>query len=49
MIEVELLKPHTHSGVLHAPGDTLELDDATARWLVDQGAARPIESTHEED
>ena len=49
MFEVELLKPHTPSGVLHAPGDTLELDDATARWLVDQGVARRIESSHDED
>jgi hypothetical protein len=49
MTEVELLKPHTHAGAIYAPGDVLELDEATARWLIDQGVARPIESIHEED
>ncbi|MGH7343278.1 MAG: DUF7210 family protein [Candidatus Rokuibacteriota bacterium] len=42
MTEVELIKPHTHAGVLHAPGETLELDEATARWLIDQSVARPL-------
>lgn len=38
---LELLKPHTHAGVLHAPGTHLELDEATARWLIEHGVAQP--------
>lgn len=38
---IELLKPHTHGGVLHAPGAHLEIDEATAHWLIEHGVARP--------
>ncbi len=42
MTEIELIKPHTHAGVLHASGDILQLDEATARWLIEQGVAHLI-------
>jgi len=42
MPQVELLKPHTHAGVDHAPGAVIELDDDLARWLSDLGIARPV-------
>lgn len=37
---LELIKPHTHAGRLYSPGERLDLDEATARWLIDQGVAR---------
>ena len=40
-MHVELLKPHTHAGVAHAPGTVIELDDDLARWLIDLETARP--------
>jgi len=39
---LEFLQPHTHAGVLHAAGTALEIPDATARWLIDRGVARPV-------
>jgi len=39
---LEFLQPHTHAGVLYAPGTALEIPDATARWLIDRGVARPV-------
>jgi hypothetical protein len=41
MPQIELLKPHTHAGVDHAPGAVIELDNDLARWLIDLGTARP--------
>ncbi|MEF8729514.1 MAG: hypothetical protein V5B34_15100 [Accumulibacter sp.] len=41
-MHVELLKPHTHAGVDHAPGAVIELDDELARWLIDLETARPV-------
>ena len=42
MPHVELLTPHTHAGVDHAPGAVIELDDDLARWLTGLGTARPV-------
>ncbi|MBI3144348.1 MAG: hypothetical protein HYZ18_03590 [Pseudogulbenkiania sp.] len=44
---IELLKPHTHAGVLHAPGTHLGIDEATARWLIERGVAKPTEAPDE--
>lgn len=44
-MDVELLKPHTHAGVDHAPGTVIELDDDLARWLIDLETARPARAT----
>ena len=41
-MQIELLKPHTHAGVDHAPGAVIELDDHLARWLTDLGTARLV-------
>ena len=41
-MKIELLKPHTHAGTLYQPGQSLALDDAAARWLVDAGVARIV-------
>jgi len=37
---VTLIKPHTHAGLDYQPGDTLDVDEATARWLNANGIAR---------
>jgi len=40
---VELLKPHTHTGIAYPPGAVIALDDDLAQWLVDAGIARPVQ------
>ena len=40
---LELLKPHTHAGKRRIAGDRLELNDASARWLIAQGIAKQVE------
>lgn len=37
---VELLKPHTHTGIAYPPGAVIALDDDLAQWLMDAGIAR---------
>ena len=37
---IEPLKPHTHAGKRLAVGDRLDLNDASARWLITQGTAK---------
>lgn len=44
-MHVELLKPHTHAGVDHAPGAVIELGHDLARWLIDLETARPVRAT----
>ncbi|EPW2942125.1 DUF7210 family protein [Pseudomonas aeruginosa] len=44
---LELIKPHTHAGVLHAAGSRLDVDEATARWLIEHGVAKPTEAPDE--
>jgi hypothetical protein len=39
-MHIELLKPHTHAGKGLAVGDRLDLNDASARWLIAQGVAK---------
>jgi hypothetical protein len=40
---VELLKPHTHTGIAYPPGAVIALDDDLAKWLVDAGIARTVQ------
>lgn len=46
-MNIELLKPHSHAGVIVAPGDLLALDEATARWLIDAGVAKATDGLDE--
>lgn len=46
-MNIELLKPHTHAGVVFAPGDPLDLDDSTARWLIEAGVAKAVSELDE--
>ena len=39
---LELIKPHTHAGVRYAPGAHLDVDEATARWLIDHAVAKEV-------
>ena len=39
-MHIELLKPHTHGGKRQAVGERIELNDASARWLITQGTAK---------
>jgi hypothetical protein len=39
---LELIKPHTHAGVRYAPGTNLDVDEATARWLIDHAVAQEV-------
>ena len=36
---VTLIKAHTDAGTDYAPGDTLDVDEATAQWLIEHGVA----------
>jgi hypothetical protein len=40
MPQIILNQAHTHAGVDYAAGKRLEVDTATADWLVEQGVAR---------
>lgn len=44
-MHIELLKPHTHAGKRLASGDRLDLNDASARWLIAQGTAKAATAT----
>ncbi len=46
-MNIELLKPHSHAGVIFAPGELLALDEATARWLIDAGVAKATDGLDE--
>lgn len=39
---LELIKPHTHAGVRYAPGAHLDVDEATARWLINHAVAQEV-------
>ena len=39
MTRVVLLRPHTHAGKLYGVRDRIEVDSATADWLIRQGVA----------
>ena len=41
MTHVRLIRLHTHAGKAYAPGERLEVDAATAAWLVNHDVATP--------
>lgn len=43
-MHIELLKPHIHAGKRLSVGDRLDLNDASARWLIRQGIAKATSS-----
>jgi hypothetical protein len=41
MTRVRLTRPHTHAGLAYAAGERIEVDAATAEWLVAHDVAVP--------
>jgi len=37
---VTLIKPHTDAGKDYEPGELLDVDEATAHWLIEHGVAK---------
>ncbi len=56
MTPLVLLRPHTHAGKAHSPGDRLTVSPTTADWLIAQGIAQrdaaaarsPLEKDYED-
>ena len=42
MIIIKLDKPHTHAGVDYLPGETITVDEVTAKWLIGQQVGHPV-------
>lgn len=40
-MQVELLKPHEHAGIVRNPGEVIDLAEDSAQWLCEIGSARP--------
>ena len=50
MPKLRLMVTHTHGGVAYPPGHVIDVDDHTARWLIDQQIGeRAIGSTANSD
>jgi|GEM_PF-4863307 len=45
MPKIELKVTHTHAGAVYAAGHVLEVDEHTARWLVERGIGTPVVKT----
>ena len=41
-MHIELLKTHTHAGKPHQPGERLDLDESSAKWLIDLKVAKAV-------
>lgn len=41
MTPIRLTRPHTHAGTTYGAGERLEVDAATAEWLVNHDVATP--------
>jgi hypothetical protein len=39
-MHVELLKTHTHVGIVYPPLSVIAIDDDLAQWLIEAGIAR---------
>ena len=39
-MKIKLLKPHIHAGKRHSPGERLDLDESSAKWLIDLKVAK---------
>ncbi len=39
-MKIELLKPHTHAGKRYPPGERLDLDEPSAKWLIELKVAK---------
>lgn len=44
MHRIELLKTHTHAHEVHFAGHVIEVDEVTAKWLIERGVGRPADA-----
>jgi hypothetical protein len=40
MYRIKLLKTHTHANEVHFAGSMIEVDEATATWLIERGVGK---------
>jgi hypothetical protein len=40
MYRIKLLKTHTHANEVHFAGSVIEVDEATATWLIERGVGK---------
>ena len=45
MYRIELLMTHTHANEVHFAGDVIHVDEITARWIVEKGIGKPVETS----
>lgn len=42
MPKIELKSVHTHAGAVYPAGQVIEVDEHTARWLIERGVGKPV-------
>lgn len=45
MFRIKLLKTHTHANEVHFAGHVIEVDDISARWLIERGVGKPVDDS----
>lgn len=45
MFRIELLKTHTHANEVHFAGHVIEVDEISARWLIERGVGKPVDDS----
>lgn len=44
MHKIALLKTHTHANRVYFAGHVIEVDEHTARWLIERGVGKPADA-----
>ena len=45
MFRIELLKTHTYANEVHFAGHVIEVDEISARWLIERGVGKPVDDS----
>ena len=45
MHRIELLTTHTHANEVHFAGHVIDVDEITARWLIEKGVGKPVDDS----
>jgi hypothetical protein len=45
MHRIELLKTHTHANEVHFAGHVIDVDEHTARWLIEKGVGKAVDDS----
>lgn len=45
MHRIELLMTHTHANEVHFAGHVIDVDEITARWLIEKGVGKPADDS----